>query len=226
MRQSNKNPPSTPQTVGIVDSRRALALASRLGSSSVDLLEWRADALANTACPANRRFPWILTVRHPAEGGNGSLRFSQRRRLFLESLDTARFVDIELRSFIPMRDVIASARDRHVRIIASYHNFKRTPPALALRDTIARANDSGADIVKIATRTETPADISRMLDLFAASSTPLSLMGMGPLGMASRLLFASCGSVLNYGWIDRPNVEGQWSAIELKTMIARTSSGR
>jgi 3-dehydroquinate dehydratase-1 len=224
MRQSNKIPPSTPLTVGIVDSRRALALVSRLKSSSVDLLEWRADAFAGT--PATLRFPWILTVRHPAEGGLGSLSSLQRRRLFLESLDQARFVDIELRSLGPMRDVMSSARDRHVRIIASYHNFKRTPPARELRDTISRASDQGADIIKIATRTEAPADIGRLLDLFAASSTPLSLMGMGPLGMTSRLLFASCGSVLNYGWLDRPNVEGQWSAVELKTMITRTSSGR
>ena len=46
------------------------------------------------------------------------------------------------------------------------------------------------------------------------------LLGI-PLGRSSRLLFAECGSALNYGWLHRPNVPGQWSALELKKMLSR-----
>jgi len=41
-------------------------------------------------------------------------------------------------------------------------------------------------------------------------------MGMGRLGKASRVAAMACGSVLNYGWLERPNVAGQWSAVELR----------
>ena len=53
----------------------------------------------------------------------------------------------------------------------------------------------------------------------AAGSQPLSVMGMGPLGKASRLLFARAGSLLNYGYLGEPQVSGQWSALTLKARL-------
>jgi 3-dehydroquinate dehydratase-1 len=40
-------------------------------------------------------------------------------------------------------------------------------------------------------------------------------MGMGPLGKVSRLVLAAAGSRLNYGYLDKPQVPGQWPAPEL-----------
>jgi 3-dehydroquinate dehydratase-1 len=80
----------------------------------------------------------------------------------------------------------------------------------------------GADIVKIAVKTETVAEVSRLLALLEDASGPLAVMGMGALGRASRLLFAKAGSVLNYGWLDKPQVPGQWSAKEFIDLLART----
>jgi 3-dehydroquinate dehydratase-1 len=44
-------------------------------------------------------------------------------------------------------------------------------------------------------------------------------MGMGALGKVSRLVFAEAGSVLNYGYLDRPNASGQWEATLLKQRL-------
>jgi 3-dehydroquinate dehydratase-1 len=55
--------------------------------------------------------------------------------------------------------------------------------------------------------------------LLENSPLPLALMGMGRLGMASRVMLAAAGSVLNYGWLHRPNVTGQWSARELRGIL-------
>jgi 3-dehydroquinate dehydratase-1 len=38
---------------------------------------------------------------------------------------------------------------------------------------------------------------------------------MGPLGKVSRLVLAAAGSRLNYGYLDKPQVAGQWPAREL-----------
>ena len=206
--------------VGIVDSPAALSVAMELPVEAVDYLEWRADCLpAGRRIPASR-FPWILTVRHPLEGGKRKMSSAERKDIFADLLPSADAVDMELRSFAALAGIADSARSQNIRLIASFHDFKKTPASGKLRDLAARARDEGADIFKVATRTESPADICRLLDLFQSSPLPLAVMGMGALGFGSRILFAGCGSVLNYGWIHRPNVPGQWPALELKRILA------
>ena len=205
--------------VGIVDSPEAVSAAKRLPQGGVDYLEWRADFLGDKIPKSH--IPWIITARHPLEGGKNALTQSRRRELLLSLLPSAALVDIEARSLAGLKDVVACAKNNGVGIIASFHDFKKTPTTSRLREVIRRAKDSGASVVKIATRTTTPKDVSRLLDLWNATPLPLAIMGMGPLGMSSRLLFANCGSALNYGWLHSPNVPGQWSAAELRTMITK-----
>ena len=40
-------------------------------------------------------------------------------------------------------------------------------------------------------------------------------MAMGKFGRASRLLFATAGSVFNYGFLRQASVPGQWPAASL-----------
>ena len=46
-------------------------------------------------------------------------------------------------------------------------------------------------------------------------------MGMGAFGQVSRLVLACAGSVLNYGYLDKPNAPGQWEARELTGLLRR-----
>lgn len=208
--------------MGIVDSLPAAQKAARLPLGAVDYLEWRADFLG-TKIPKSK-LPWVITARHPAEGGMNALSAESRRSALLTLLPHAAIVDIEVRSLSGMKSVISSAHATGVRAVASFHDFKKTPTPSLLKDVIDRAADTGADAVKIATFTRSASDVARLLDLWATSPLPLALMGMGPLGMASRLLFANCGSILNYGWLHSPNVPGQWSAVELKSLIQKSRS--
>ena len=217
----NKALPLRPNVVGIVDCPRAIQIAARLPAGSIDLLEWRADCFSPGIPLPRAKFPWLVTARHPSEGGRGNLSTAARREMLLSHLGLASAVDIEARSLDAMRDVADEARRSGVRVIASFHDFKKTPTAARLKMIARRAIDSGADILKVATVTKSPGDIARLLALFTGHPIPVAVMGMGPLGMSSRVLFASCGSVLNYGWLDRPNVPGQWSAVELKRLLKR-----
>jgi 3-dehydroquinate dehydratase-1 len=205
--------------VGIVDSAEAVSTAKRLPQGGVDYLEWRADFLGEKIPKSH--LPWIITARLPLEGGKNALTLARRRELLLSLLPSAALVDIEVRSLAGLKDVASCGQRNGIGIIASFHDFEKTPATSRLREVIRRAKDSGANVVKIATRTTTPKDVSRLLDLWNATPLPLAIMGMGPLGMSSRLLFANCGSVLNYGWLHSPNVAGQWSAAELRTLITK-----
>lgn len=214
-----RQPLSTPGVVAIVDSPRAATLAKRLPKDIADFLEWRADHLGTAIFPA--RLPWIITARHPSEGGAGALATAARRSMLESLLPHASIIDIEIRSLTPMRTVAANARKAGVKILASFHDFKKTPSAAALDTTARKALDAGADLLKVATTAHSPSDIANLLTLIDKQRLPTAVMAMGPLGMASRPLFAAAGSLLNYGWLDKPNVPGQWSARDLATLIAR-----
>ena len=208
--------------VGIVDCPEALTKSLKLTPRDVDYLEWRADYMGPDL--PDSRLPWVLTARHPAEGGQNAMNAAQRRDTLLQMLPKAAIVDVEVRSLPGMKKVVEAAHSQGVLVACSFHDFQKTPTPQRLREVIDRAADTGANAVKIATLTRSPGDIVRLLDLWSHSPLPLALMGMGPLGMASRLLFANCGSVLNYGWIHQPNVPGQWSARELKSLIEKSAA--
>jgi 3-dehydroquinate dehydratase-1 len=80
---------------------------------------------------------------------------------------------------------------------------------------VRRGVRAGADIVKIATHLRGPKDLAALLVLQGATKVPLATMGMGPLGKVSRLVLVAAGSRLNYGYLDKPQVAGQWPALEL-----------
>jgi 3-dehydroquinate dehydratase-1 len=221
-RQNKPNPMAgvmSPAVVGIVDSPAALRAAGRLRQGEVDFLEWRADFLGTGIVKS--KIPWIVTARQPAEGGQNAMSAAARREALLELLPAAALVDVEIRSLGGMTKVLSEARKAGVGVIASFHDFQKTPSSARLQALVKQADDAGADVLKIATHTSTPGDVARLLDLFEKAPRPLAVMGMGPLGMASRVMLAAAGSALNYGWLHQPNVTGQWSAKDLRGILKK-----
>jgi 3-dehydroquinate dehydratase-1 len=193
----------------------------------VDLLELRADALAGRheevrQFLAKAKVPILLTARHPDEGGIGKLTIATRRKLFEEFLPHAALVDVELRSVAVLQCVIDEAKQRGITVVVSDHHFHRTPTLAQMRERRSRAFAAGADIFKLAALADDAASLARLID-FLTTSKPRSLavMGMGKFGQVSRLVLACAGSVLNYGYLDRPNASGQWEARELRQLLLK-----
>lgn len=211
--------------VATVHTTRGLASAAGLPRRAVDVVELRLDCLKDKrdrleAALRGIHHPILLTARHPSEGGAGALAASVRRDLLLEYLAGAALVDIELQSLRTHARVLQTARQAGVRVVLSFHDFRATPPVAQLRRKVRAAVAAGADVVKIATHLRGPQDLAKLLQLQSvAPPRPLALMGMGPLGRVSRLVLAAGGSRLNYGYLDRPQVSGQWPALELRAMF-------
>src|SRR5256885_3365927 len=167
--------------------------------------------------------PIIITARDPREGGVNNLSLSERRDLLLRFLPYAKYVDVELRSARVFKSLLARARNQNVRRILSFHNFKSTPSPRSLRSKAALAKVRGADIFKVATRTDTPATLARLVDFVTEPGVdlPVSAMGIGKLGAISRLLLARCGSVLNYAALHRSQVEGPLPIELLRSALRR-----
>jgi 3-dehydroquinate dehydratase-1 len=113
------------------------------------------------------------------------------------------------------------AKHKKVRRIISFHNFKSTPPRRVLVAKARAAKAHGADIFKVATRTDTPVQLARLLDFTEKKEIDLSVsaMGIGRLGAISRVLLAHGGSALVYASVAaRTDIEGQLSVKQLRTL--------
>ena len=228
---ASRHRPSPPLVVGTIHSPGALECALRLKSGAVDLLELRVDAFAATpellqslmiAVP-KLNAPLLLTVRHPREGGASGLTLSRRKALFRQFLPVVQWADFEVRSLDGLRAEIAEARDLGVRLVVSDHHFKGTPSLRRLRERLARARSVSPAVAKVAATVRTPEELERLLSFLnwgeRQSLGGLSVMGMGAYGQISRLVFGRCGSILNYGYLDQPQVPGQWPAELLKQRL-------
>ena len=188
-----------------------------------DVVEYRVDTWPERAAQAASlapSTPVLVTVRCPEEGGQNNLAAAERERLARLFLTSASLLDVEIASLTDMPALIADAKSAGVLIVASFHDFAATPPLDDLKRKRDTALAAGADIVKFAATLHRTADIATLAALLEEPGhPPLSLMGMGGLGRISRLLFAQLGSVLNYGYLDRPTIPGQWPAARLRELI-------
>ena len=226
---NSTSPPPVGSVVGTITSRAQWnRCVSQPGlTRPADYIELRIDSMMDKGRPPTFRpldKPVLLTVRHPSEGGDGNLSLSKRRSLYRSFLPHANLVDLEIRSLPRFTSEVQLARDLEVILVASYHHFKHTPSPVFLRDKVQQGFDLGAAVVKIATYLENPRDLIRLANLFERfSDAPLSLMGMGPLGPASRVLLSRLGSRLNYGFLESPNAPGQPSAHSLRIFREETA---
>ncbi len=214
-----------PRVVGVIASRADLGRALAMRNPS-DLFELRLDRLAGIVDQLENklprlRAPLIITARHPQEGGANNLSLRQRRELLTRFLSHACYIDVELRSASALRSLLTLAKQKKVRRIISFHNFKSTPPLRVLRAKARAAKAHGADIFKVAARTDTPVQLARLLDFTAKKEIdlPVSAMGIGELGAISRVLLARAGSALVYASVAAgTDIEGQLSLKQLRAL--------
>ncbi len=225
LRKPVKTPRPRCRTVAVIftptEFRRAIQMPD-----PPDLFELRLDALfpgkglerKTSRLPA----PFIITARHPAEGGRNNLPASVRRQLLERFLPGAQYIDIELRSAKPFRKLLDRARRHRVEVIVSFHDYRTTPSLGSLRAKAARARGLGAALFKVATRTDTARQLSRLLE-FTLTTKPalrVSAMGIGRLGIFSRILLAQSGAVLVYTSLGKPRVPGQVTLDQWRGMMA------
>ena len=162
-----------PRVVGVIASRADLERAVRMRRPP-DLFELRLDRLAGMADEVEKilprlRTPLIITARDPREGGANKLRLRQRRDLLARFLNHADYIDVELRSARALRSLLKSAENKNVWQIISFHDFKSTPSARLLEAKAQNAKALRADIFKVATRTDTPIELGRLVEFMTSS---------------------------------------------------------
>jgi 3-dehydroquinate dehydratase I len=210
--------------VGVITSLAELDLAVRM-TEPPDLFELRLDRLVRVIDRLENkisrlRVPLVVTARHPMEGGANRLSPQQRHDLLARFLSRASYIDVELRSAPVFGSLFRLARRQNVRRIISVHYLKSTPSPSRLRAQAHAAKTHGADFFKVATRTDTPAHLARLIDFAVAKDVDIavSAMGIGKLGAASRVFLACCGSALVYVSLGQSDIEGQMSLDQVRAL--------
>jgi len=195
----------------------ALADLRAAAAEPADCLELRLDALREPADPAAllaaTPLPCIVTCRPVREGGVWDGDEGERLALLHRAAAAgARWVDVE-------RDAVErfDAPDG-VQVIASHHDFTKTPDDLP---GLVRALEAlPCDIVKIAVRANALEDNLRLWDAMRGAGKPIIGLCMGELGEASRVLALRQGGLLTFGALapGRESAPGQPTARDLATL--------
>jgi 3-dehydroquinate dehydratase-1 len=134
-------------------------------------------------------------------------------------------VDVEIFSGDDVvRQNMANLHEAGVKVIASNHEFHKTPDRDELISRLCKMQDMGADILKVAVMPTSKADV---LELLSATNTmynehatrPLVTMSMAATGVISRLAGEVFGSSMTFGAVGQVSAPGQIPVEQLKTVL-------
>ena len=147
----------------------------------------------------------ILTVRSPKEGGR---EVEGRIEIFRRVSPISDYTDLELSSKDLLPEVKEIVHRAGKRLILSFHDFGRTPPAWIIREVIREALRHSA-VPKVAVMARTEEDVLRLLCAGGEVKGEKILIAMGEAGKISRLCAFVAGSTITYCSLGRALAPGQ-----------------
>lgn len=197
-------------------SKKAKKLGADILEVRIDLLEM--DALMALSKIKELDLPVIITNRLKQEGGAWEGSEDERIQTLLSLLHLADAVDIELCA--PKRDdVVKKAKTEGKTIIISTHDFQNTPEPDVMAGIINESFEAGADIAKLAVMPQTLLDVLHLLEVTLRANGKVCTIAMGNIGRHSRAVAPIYGSVMTYGYVDKPTAPGQLRVDELKSIL-------
>ncbi|NTU41679.1 MAG: type I 3-dehydroquinate dehydratase, partial [Nitrospirales bacterium] len=183
-----------------------------------DLSKGHVEEVFRTAAEKFGR-PIIATVRDLREGGEKEVpdRVGIYRRIaaWADAFDTE--LSLELGP-----EVKEICRETGKLFICSHHNFRFTPDDVFLDNLVSEATGLGCDIVKVAAMAQEREDLVRLLAFtLRHRNKGIITMAMGDSGLPSRVFSPILGSLITYGYLNRPAAPGQLSVPELIDIFKR-----
>lgn len=210
-----------------------------LQSIDFDVLEWRVDhftqvddinAVKQTAKQIRELLPnkpILFTFRTANEGGVKPWSLTSYIELNKQIVHSGLIDLIDVEVFIGddyVKEMIHVAHKHNVFVVASNHDFDKTPPKSDIIYRLRKMQDLGADIPKIAVMPKTTDDV---LTLLAATTEmnenyaekPIITMSMAGLGAISRVSGITFGSSMTFGAAKNASAPGQLDVKELRYIL-------
>ena len=216
-----------------------LAAARSFEDVALDVVEWRVDwfegvfdfaqveDVLKDLRPALGETPILFTFRTSKEGGEKEISVSDYAALNIAAAQSG-YVDlIDVEAFTGdevVKTIINAAHEAGVKVIASNHDFFKTPEKEEIIRRLRMMQDFGADIPKMAVMPTCKQDVLTLLSATLEMSEkyadrPIITMSMAGTGVVSRLTGETFGSALTFGAASKASAPGQVGVHELKQVL-------
>lgn len=213
--------------------------AKTFDSIPVDVVEWRVDWFEHVfefdkvedvlkeLRTVLGNIPLLLTFRTKKEGGEKAIDTKDYKELNLRAAKTGYvdFIDVEIFTGDDVvREIIDGAHAAGVKVIASNHDFFKTPAKSDIIYRLRKMQDMGADIPKIAVMPQSKRDVLTLLCATEEMVTdyadrPIITMSMAGTGVISRLCGEVFGSSMTFGAAKKASAPGQMGVNDLNTVL-------
>lgn len=223
-----------------VTKEEILDAARSFESISLDVVEWRVDwfedvfnfSKVEEVLKELRQIlgdtPLLMTFRTSKEGGEKAIDNTAYIDLNVKAANTGYvdFVDVEI---FTGDDVVSTIIDQvhaaGVKVIASNHDFHKTPAKADIIYRLRKMQDMGADIPKIAVMPQNKKDVLTLLSATEEMATcyadrPIITMSMAGTGVISRLCGEVFGSSMTFGAAGKASAPGQMGVEDLNTVLS------
>ena len=204
-----------------------------------DLIEWRGDHYEGVKEKLVRQealtyfaqrlpsYPLLFTIRTAQEGGAMDISTDDYKHLLLSAIEAGGIdlIDVELsRGNTVVKDIVAAAHEKGIKVIGSCHDFQKTPPKSNLVEAMCQMQELGCDIAKYAVMPHSSRDVLTLLDASLEmnekhGTTPVITMSMGPLGAISRICGSVFKSAITFGTAGKSSAPGQLPADKVAEIL-------
>lgn len=222
-----------------VTREEILAAAENIKSTKADVVEWRVDwyedifdftkteATMQALREVLGEMPILFTFRTSKEGGEKAIETEAYVELNQNAAKTGLVDLVDVEAFTgddAVKAVVEIAHENGVKVIASNHDFHKTPAKEEIVSRLRKMQELGADIPKIAVMPQNKKDV---LTLLAATEEmvseyadrPIITMSMSGTGVISRLCGEVFGSALTFGAVGKVSAPGQMGIEDLTTVL-------
>ncbi len=179
----------------------------------------------------------IFTFRDSSEGGKTEINQAERIKLIKILLEAhPKYFDIEMKTERNvLREFIKVANDNNVKLIFSYHDFKKTPPYAEAFDIIKKYKEFLLSnyLIDFQAIKKTIYKLIFTAQKFEDNLIPLKICKefinfenykglisfcMGDLGIFSRVMCVKSGSFLTFGSVEEKTAPGQLNIRNIKEL--------
>ncbi|MBP8654509.1 MAG: type I 3-dehydroquinate dehydratase, partial [Proteocatella sp.] len=222
-----------------------LEQAMSLRSIPADIAEWRVDwyedvfemdTLMQTLSQVREALgdmPLLFTFRTKKEGGEKEISPESYAELNITAAASGNTDLVDVEAFTGdeiVREIIEKAHEHGVKVVASNHDFFKTPSKEEIISRLIKMQDLGADIPKIAVMPQSKKDVLTLLsateEMYSQhADRPIITMSMAGSGLISRLSGEVFGSALTFGAAKKASAPGQIGVKELHEVLSIIHSG-
>ena len=120
--------------------------------------------------------------------------------------------------------LIKKCQQNSSKVVASNHEFHKTPMQEEIVKRLQKMQEIGADILKIAVMPENKKDVLTLLSateemVSEYAKRPVVTMSMAGLGAVSRISGEIFGSAITFGSMERASAPGQLELADLRNVL-------